>query len=190
MYTHANEINSYPYAAIINTYMGGGYVFKVVVGNNLTYLQNQIYLLKKLNWLDKQTAALFVEFTLFNPNINLFQYCSILFEILPSGSIVNSIQLYSIDVLNVNSADLVSSKVLINLLYMCFIVVLIFVEARRFVRIRWEYFKFFYNYIDILLIGFSWATFAMYLYRLNSSYQILNVLKQKGILFYFIYLKK
>ena len=46
LYTNASQINSYPYAGIINTYMGGGYVFKVQEMNK-SYLELQLNLLKK-----------------------------------------------------------------------------------------------------------------------------------------------
>ena len=90
-YTQSNDINSYPYTAIVNTYYGGGYVFKMVKENNLKEsLLNQIQALERLNWIDAQTSAIFLEFTLFNPNVNLFQHCLFVSEITLGGNFVIS----------------------------------------------------------------------------------------------------
>lgn len=177
LYTKSSSIKSYSYEAIMNTFMGGGYVFKMQ--GNLANLQNQLNLLKHLNWIDKQTSALFVEFTLFNPNVNLFEYCSILFEILPSGNFVNSIQVYPIDVLSMDNQGLF--KILIYLFYMGFIVLFMIVEVRHFIKIKFQYFTKFNNYLDLFLIGFSWAAFAIFLLKLESANQINNVLRQENV---------
>jgi hypothetical protein len=55
--------------------------------------------LENQNWIDQQTAVLFVEFTLFNPNISTFVSCLFLIEILPSGNIhLNSPQFVPISI--------------------------------------------------------------------------------------------
>ena len=51
-------------------------------------------------------------------------------------------------------------------------------EIRLIIRERKEYFKQFYNYIELIIIAFSWSAFAMYLYRLYSSYKIFDSIKK------------
>ena len=89
LYSDSSKYNSYPYVSLISTYLGGGYVFEMhwdtfdEIANNLTFLQSS-------NWIDRQTKAVFIEFNLYNPNIGLFSYCYILFEILPTGNLIIS----------------------------------------------------------------------------------------------------
>ena len=167
-HTNATQINSFPYMAVINTYMGGGYVFRMQ--GEKENISNKIQLLKSNNWINEETAAIFVEFTLFNPNINLFIYCSINFELIASGSFVNSAEFYSLDILDINNIGLLSFKILINIVYMCFIVIFLIVEIRRLIKVRVKYFLDFNNYIELVIIGFLWAAFSMYIYRIYGSY--------------------
>ena len=142
---------------------------------------NNTQILESLDWIDKQTAAVFVEFTLFNPNVNLFQYCQILFEILPSGNLVNSAQFNSIDLIDMNNSGLFTFKILMNVIYMIFIGIFMFVEIKQIVKLGRKYFCQFNNYLELIIIAFSWAAFSMYIYRLYSSYDIYKSIQtQKG----------
>ena len=158
-YTQADRIDSFPYAALVHTYYGGGYVFKMT-GNAATLVES-ISLLEQLEWIDKQTAAIFVEFTLYNPNVNLYQYCSIVFEILISGSFVNTAQFTSLELVT----SLFSTQMLSGLIFLLFLLVFMCVELRSIVKKRLSYFKDFYSYIDLLVIAFAWASFSFFLYR-------------------------
>ena len=147
-------------------------------GDSLS-IANQTHTLRQLEWIDKQTAAIFVEFTLFNPNINLFQSCLILFEILNTGSFDNSAQFKPIDLSDLNNSGILSFKILINIIYLIFIGVFMFREVREIQKRKKKYFYDFYNYIDLIIIAFSWAAFAMYLYMLYASYDIFSQIREK-----------
>ena len=57
------------------TYGGGGFVYEL--RGKLEYLRGNLSLLREMNWIDGQTRGIVVEFSVYNPNINLFEYCSI-----------------------------------------------------------------------------------------------------------------
>jgi hypothetical protein len=175
-YTQSSLIDSYSYIAKVNTYFGGGYVFKMI--GNSSYLTDSLAMLQQNEWINKQTAAVFVEFTIYNPNINLFQYCSIVFEILQSGSFVNSALFIPLDL---TSNDFISAKYLLGIAYLFCVVSLMVIEGKRLYKFRLTYFKQFHNYIDILVIAFSWTSFSMFLYRLYASYSIYSQLSKKGL---------
>ena len=155
------------------TYSGGGYVYQMKGGNQI--VQNETQRLETLSWIDKQTSALFIEFTTYNPNLNMFQSCLFLFEILNSGSIVTSSRFKSIDLFSLNQTLF---HIILNVIYLLLVCVLMLKELRDVIRRRIEYFKDFYNYNDLLIVGFSWTSFAMYLYKLNESYDIQKILKK------------
>ena len=52
---------------------------------------------------------------------------------------------------------------------MTFIVVLIVKEVQVLVKTGRKYFQDCYNYIELIIIGFSWAAFSIYLYRMNQE---------------------
>jgi polycystin 1L2 len=164
----------------VNTYFGGGYVFKMMKENNsIESLLNKIRDLEKLNWIDAQTSAVFLEFTLFNPNVNLFQHCLFVFEITSGGNFISSSQLTPLNIFDLNDSSLISLKIILYLIYLGFVCILMALEARELMKSKWiDYFRNAYNYFDLAIVAFSWASFSMYLYRLYSAYDIYNKLKR------------
>ena len=88
-YNAADLIESYSYTGVYDKYPGAGYIFDLK--GSLQELKNNLTLLQKMKWIDRQTRAIFIQIVTFNPNINLFAYITILFEVLPSGNVINSI---------------------------------------------------------------------------------------------------
>ena len=150
--------------------------------NNLGYdksiLKTNLNSLKQNNWIDRQTRAIFIEFTIFNPNINLFSNCLILFEFISTGQIISSSQFSPINLFDIKNSSFLSFKVIMNVIYIVFISILIIKQIKEILKERMKYFKHFYNYIELIIIGFSLASFSMYLYRLYSSYEVYNSLKK------------
>ena len=152
------------------SYPSGGYIFEM--RENLT-LQS----LRELNWLDEQTAAIFVEFTLFNPNVNLFQTCVILFEVISSGNFIKSSLFYSIDIYSMSNVAIASIGIIFNIVYLVFICILMICELREVIKMKMSYFKQVYNLAELCIVGFSWTAFVMYLNRLYAVYEISKTLK-------------
>ena len=175
-YTQASQIDSYPFAAVVHTYFGGGYVFKMI-GNTKT-LSDSIATLRQQNWINTRTAAIFVEFTLYNPNLNLYQYCVIVFETLNNGKFVNSAQFVPLRLVN---SELISLTILTSLIYVTFVFVFTFVEFRSLMIKKLSYFKMAYNYIDLVVIAFSWASLPMFVYKMYASYSIHSQLSKHKV---------
>ena len=150
--------------------------------NNLGYdqsiLTTNLDNLKQNGWIDRQTRAVFIEFTIYNPNVNLFSNCLILFEFISTGQIISSSQFSPINLFDINNSSFISFKIIMNVIYMVFISIFMVKEIMAIVKERSKYFKQFYNYIELIIIAFSWASFSMYLYRLYSSYEVYNLLKK------------
>ena len=170
-------MNSFPHKGILNTYMGGGYVFKIPHLDTNTLL-NMTQMLKKLKWIDDQTVAIFIEFTTFNPFVNLFQFCLILFEIDSAGTIVNSAQFMPINLYDLNINSLLSFKSIISLIYLAFICFFIVSELKELMVKKWDYFRDLFNYFELANLAFSWAALSMYFYRLYAVNGVIKQLKQ------------
>nr|XP_034336032.1 polycystic kidney disease protein 1-like 2 [Crassostrea gigas] len=83
-YTKASDIWGISRMGEYNTYSGGGYILKFVKDRENAYL-----LLKELvehDWINRNTRAVFLEFTMYNPNVNLFVYAMLLTEFPEVGS--------------------------------------------------------------------------------------------------------
>jgi len=70
------------YPARYTSYPGGGYVVDLV---NASDAQEKIAMLNRHGWIDLKTRAVFVDFAFYNPNVNLFLVCRIVFEFMPTG---------------------------------------------------------------------------------------------------------
>lgn len=69
-YSSASELNGLDYSGLIATYSAGGYYLDLEP--SLKSSNDSIRKLKENLWLDKGTRGVFIEFTLYNANVNLF----------------------------------------------------------------------------------------------------------------------
>lgn len=74
-----------------NTYAGGGYMIKFE--KDLVLSHQMIDELERTLWIDRRTRAVFVEFTLYNPNVNLFFNGIYLLEFPDSAGVVTWVNL-------------------------------------------------------------------------------------------------
>ena len=87
-YYKSNVLKDNIYFGKYSTYLGGGYIYNL--SGNLSLIQKDLFSLQKMYWIDKRTRAIIIEFSLFNPNVNLLSFCQMVFELLPSGTIIPS----------------------------------------------------------------------------------------------------
>jgi polycystin 1L2 len=164
-YRTASSLDSLPITAKYTTYMGGGYVYDMVPTLNKTTLQNEIATLQSLGWIDLNTRAIFLELSLFNPNINLFAHGTVIFEFLPTGSLIVSNRFDLMKLLNSSSGF----QVLALVCYIIYIVIILFFVLREIVSWKKlgtrQYFSQIWTYAEWLLIIFSFVGLAMYAYQ-------------------------
>jgi hypothetical protein len=176
LYKHSNTLNSLPYYGKFSSYNGGGYVFKLI--GETVEIQDKLSLLQKAKWIDRLTRSFFIEFILYNPNINLYSVCTILFEILPSGNMIKSSRFDTIYLVGVNLNGNDGTVVALFILYMVGVIFIMIKEGKQIYKLKWAYFKILWNYIDILLILFSWTSLAMFIYSIYYAYGFKTYLKE------------
>lgn len=71
LYHTANELGTSSYWGTISTYGGGGFVQYLTIDDR-NASANAITELKMNRWVDRGTRAIFIDFVLYNANINLF----------------------------------------------------------------------------------------------------------------------
>lgn len=86
IYQNSVQLKSAPYMGTMSTYKGGGYV--ALFERNLTWTKRIIDQLKKDVWMDVYTRGVFLEFAVYNPNINLFSSAVLLIEFVASGGAI------------------------------------------------------------------------------------------------------
>jgi polycystin 1L2 len=174
-YNNAKTLQGLYYNGDYKMYDGGGYVYKMK--GKLSYLIGNLTILQNMGWIDRQTRALFIEFTLYNPPSNTFMICTILFEFLPSGNLVKSAYFEQLNLFNEIGSN-GSVKIIFGVIYMLLIIQLL---TNHFVMIRSQrgkYFKSFWNYVDWLIIFSSFMSFGIFVYRFKMANQVLKFFKE------------
>jgi polycystin 1L2 len=144
----------------------------------LSYIQGNLSLLKQMNWVDRQTRAVLVEFSAYNPNINLVMVSTILVEFLSSGSLLTKAQFDPLNLFS-ESGGIVSFKTISELIFVAFIVYYLVIEIREMINadIK-EYMSEFWSYIEWSIIITACISCVMILVRLRASQEVLDFFKQ------------
>ncbi|CAG0925513.1 unnamed protein product, partial [Notodromas monacha] len=82
-YKNSAELKSFPIVGKLDGYGGGGYVVKLQ--GRAEELSEKLKDLQQAEWTDHLTRAIFLEFSIYNANVNLFGLARIMFESIPGG---------------------------------------------------------------------------------------------------------
>lgn len=179
-YQDALSLDGIPFWGRTELYAGGGYVAE------LGYFKEKAYpvlleLLKK-DWLDRRTRACFLEFVVYNAQINLFSAGTFLIEFLPTGTLLP----YSkIDTLRIyrylgNNSDILKAVEIIIALVMVF---LLYRVIKNIYKQRKSFFGFFWNWIDLLQVVFGLLAVALYFVKMVVLNKSMNDLKTNPFVF-------
>ena len=130
-------------------YSGGGYIANL--GYNKFTAKRIVKDLKENNWIDRQTRAVLVEFSLYNPPSNLLAVITYYFEVLPSGfaGIFKSYGILSLSATNPQAHNIyLLFAFLFGILLVCFFIL----ECIKLCRQSCLYFKSGWNWLNMLQI--------------------------------------
>lgn len=160
---------------ILKTYPSGGYIQNFYYDAIKT--RNAVNYLKPY-WIDKGTRVIFIEFTIFNRNSNLFCVAQLIFEFPSSGGILTSHNFRVLPLKRFICADD----------YFIFICEILFgvqviwattLEIYEMYTDRWKYLSRFWNWIDLSII-----TVDIYTSIVSSPSCIVNIFSISDILSY------
>ena len=147
-YTPTEQVMGEPLWARLTTYPGGGYLAKMDINRAIsTRIINE---LKDNLWLDRQTRSVLLEFSVYNPNVQLFVFVTAALEVPHTGGVVKYVDIQIMRAYSLGFFTLFS--------YFCLMVVGIYslvslVDAiRDIVKQRSQYFKNAKNMITILTV--------------------------------------
>lgn len=160
-----------PYVGYYSYYPSNGFLYEFKgtqdqVISNLTILEN-------FNWIDSRTRAIFLQFSIFNPNINIFMYCTILFEFLPNGIILPSYNFNPIGLFELRDSTS-SPRIILYFIFLAFLVISMIRELLTFLELKKKYFKKFWTFNELIVISFSWSALAIYVLEVNLANGIFN----------------
>jgi polycystin 1L2 len=178
-YKDADSLQGSPIQGQYATYDGSGYLYEL--RGKLDYIQGNLSLLKEMQWIDRQTRAVFIEFSVFNPNIDLVMVSTILVEFLSSGSILTTARFDPLNLFAESGQSILSFKILCELIFIGFIIYFTINEIRNILKKDLKtYLNEFWNYLEWAIIITAFVSLGMFLVRLKIAQQVLDFFKTTG----------
>ncbi|KNC51890.1 polycystic kidney disease 2 [Thecamonas trahens ATCC 50062] len=89
-YFSSDQLGTTRQVARLQWFEGGGYIEDFSIADNTTVHEEHMAELESDGWVDLQTRVVWVDFTTYNANLNLFHIAQMAFEFLPSGGVFPS----------------------------------------------------------------------------------------------------
>lgn len=159
---YQTEMNTLSHEAVRHSYNGGGYVADL--GYNKESALKVINDLRDNNWVDALTAAVFIEFTLFDPASSLFCDVRHAFERLPTGGTLTAVDVRALTLYPSTNAHFQSFYEVCQLLFLVVIVIWFIAEMVKYFRQK-HYFRQVWNWIELILIMCSFVAVVMSLIK-------------------------
>ncbi|CAH8578611.1 unnamed protein product [Schistosoma turkestanicum] len=167
VYQNSSRLKGYPYLGQIAWYSGGGYVH-LLRGSKNEMLDKMSYL-NDTHWIEFSTRAIIVQFTVYNPNINLFAIITALVEMPGIGAMIPSYRIETANLFGVIGSETkvaqLTSQALFAFILFCYLIK----EIRNMFRQRLKYFTKFWNFVELFIICGSIAAIAAYIYMILST---------------------
>lgn len=172
-FTSALDVWGIPKAGEYNTYSGGGYI--ISLKETITEATNIVDNLLNKTWIDRRTRAVFLEFTLYNPNVNLFAYVMFLTEFTELG---RALIWYESEAFRpMASASAVGSYVIACYSIFIAYVIYSFVKFVRGIRNLGcpGYLKYPWHYVDMMMAFLGFAAIGVYIVRIQAASKAMDL---------------
>ncbi|KAM9770402.1 polycystin-2 isoform 1-T1 [Menidia menidia] len=171
IYTAESEMNDSSHWGQVSKYGGGGYYQDLSRTKEASAIQLQF--LKDQLWLDRGTRAVFLDFSVYNGNINLFCIARLLVEFPATGGVVTSWQFQTVRLIRyVSSWDYFVA--VCEVAFCLFIVYYVVEEVLEIHIHRLHYFKSLWNCLDVLIVVLSVVAVIMNITRSAMAKNLLN----------------
>ena len=154
------DLRGFPYWGTLTLYSGSGYVANL--GYNPVTAYTVVADLHSNGWIDVQSRAVFVEFTVYNANTNLFGVLSYFIEFGPSSTAYTTAQYQAARFY----LQLNGTQTLAHVMVIFFMLYFLYREGKLVYKQRLAYFKGFWNWIEVILIISEFLLIVFFLARL------------------------
>ena len=186
-YRSNDQLDTYIYVGEHGTYSGNGYIYQF--RGRLNEIRTNLSELHQLEWIDNSTRAVIIQFSLYNPNVQLFTSATLLIEILSSGGIfptarfepfifTGNISLKFFDLLYFYLAFTSKFQLICTIIYMLMIVYFMFIEIQSFIHSKSSYFRQFQSYIEWSIIIASWTSLGIYIWAYREFNRIGSLFRE------------
>ena len=166
------DLRGFPYWGTLRLYSGNGYVANL--GYNPVTAYTVVADLHSNGWIDIQSRAIFVEFTVYNANTNLFGILSYFIEFGPSSTTLTASQYQAARFyLQLNGAQTFA-----HVMVIFFMLYFLYREGKLVYKQRLAYFKGFWNWVEVILVMFEFLLIVFFLARLYEVDRNIHQLRE------------
>ncbi|KFP76048.1 Polycystic kidney disease 2-like 2 protein, partial [Apaloderma vittatum] len=160
-YTSASSLSPW-YWGSMGLYSSGGYLFTLPKSKQESV--QKLVFLRQNSWLTRATRVVFIDFSTYNANINLFCVIRLVVEFPATGGAFTSSHIYSVKLLRyVTYYDYFLASCEIT--FCLFIITFVIQKVIQIVKLRKKYFRSAWNWLDLLLLVVSILAIAFNIYR-------------------------
>ncbi|CAH8872331.1 unnamed protein product [Trichobilharzia szidati] len=167
VYQSASQLKGYPYLGLITWYSGGGYVH--LLRGTKEEMLAKLSKLKEMHWIEFSTRAVIIQFTAYNPNINLFAIVTVLIEMPGTGSLIPTYRIETANLFGASGSETKTTQLALQGLYVFILFCYLIKELRNIYKQRLGYFMKFWNFVELFIIFGSVAAIAAYIYMILST---------------------
>ncbi|KAK3561831.1 hypothetical protein QTP86_017067, partial [Hemibagrus guttatus] len=172
-YQTQSKLRGHPIWGRMAFYRGGG--FALDLGLDPKQASSMIQYLFNNTWLDVYTRAIFVEFTVYNANVNLFCIVTLMLETNAVGAFQYSSELHTLRLYQTTDGiNIVASEVI----YFLFILYYMFLQIKKIKQQKWQYFKSKHNLLELSIILLSLAAVGAIINRTVQGEQDLKYFQE------------
>ncbi|XP_039983123.1 polycystic kidney disease protein 1-like 2 [Xiphias gladius] len=161
-YQSQGKLRAYPIWGSVLLYRGGGFV--VDLGPDLPNSSRSLQYLYDSTWFDVYTQAIFVEFTVYNANVNLFCIVTLMLETTAIGAFQFRSELQSVRLYQ-STGGLHIFVMASEAIYFLFIIYYMFVQGKLMRQQKWAYLKSKWNLLEMAIIILSWSALSVFIKR-------------------------
>uniref|UniRef100_A0A2K5JZZ2 Polycystin-2-like protein 2 n=1 Tax=Colobus angolensis palliatus TaxID=336983 RepID=A0A2K5JZZ2_COLAP len=144
-----SNTNSPWHWGFLGVYRNGGYIFTLSKSKSET--KNKFIDLQLNSWITRGTRVIFIDFSVYNANVNLFCIIRLVAEFPATGGILTSWQFYSVKLLRyVSYYDYFIASCEIT--FCIFLFVFTTQEVKKIKEFKSAYFKSIWNWLELLLL--------------------------------------
>ncbi|NWV00117.1 PK2L2 protein, partial [Upupa epops] len=171
-YTSASPLAPW-YWGSVGVYSSGGYLFTLARSKQES--KKKLVFLRQNSWLTQGTRAVFIDFSTYNANVNLFCVIRLVVEFPATGGALTSSQIYSVKLLrHITYYDYFLASCEIT--FCVFIVTFMIQETVKIAELKKEYFRSISNWLDLLLLVVSILTIAFNIFCTVTVSQLMEKL--------------
>ncbi|XP_019641534.1 PREDICTED: uncharacterized protein LOC109483019 [Branchiostoma belcheri] len=163
VYQTSAALNGYPFWGTFALYSGGGYVAEL--GTNSRESSAIIQNLKDNAWLDDNTRAVLVEFTMYNAYVNLFSVVTLALELPVSGGVFPRADIQTVRLYNYTS-QYTLYILACEILYIFMLVFYLYREVKELRQKKCQYLSEFWNWVEVLVALLSLCAVGLFACRM------------------------